>query len=316
MVAADFSLEAHAQVSDKLSVAGRALLWAARRRQRRSPFHRGAGLARTATATAYGAWRDESLRRQLLEHFDPGRLADKDVLDFGCGTGGLSLTMARESACRSVVGVDLSADRIKQARAACDDLPAAVRRRIRFVQDANDKTIALPDASVDCICCFDVVEHIPHPVHTAAEWHRILRPGGTVWIWWSPWRGPYGHHCESLIPLPWIHLIFDARTIFRVCAEVYADPAFVPRVWDLDPQTGAKRPNKWRDVDSFYPFLNGLTRPEFERTVLANGLTIRRREIHGFSGSALTRATRALAALPAIGECFVSFYVYELARPA
>ena len=90
----------------------------------------------------------------------------------------------------------------------------------------------------------------------------------------------------------------------------------MPRHWDFDPLTGAKRSNKWRSTESFYPFLNGLTRSEFEDCVRKSGLTVLRRESHGFSGSRVARVTRALIALPVVGECFVSFHVYQLRKPA
>ena len=137
-----------------------------------------------------------------------------------------------------------------------------------------------------------------------------------MWIWWSPWRGPYGHHVESLIPLPWIHLVFRPRTVFAVCAALYDDPGFVPRTWDIDPATGAKHPNKWRTTTSYEPFLNRLTRGRFERTVCGQGLTIAHRETHGFGRSRGARVMRALTRLPVFGECFASFFIYRLVKRA
>lgn len=299
-----------------LGLIERALLRIALRRQERSPFHQGEGLARTINPANYDQWRLDSLRSQLVDHFDPSALAGRDVLDFGCGSGALSRLLASEFACRSVTGIDASAKAIDRARStAVQALPDRAKAPA-FIHATDDRRIDLPDAGVDCVCCFDVLEHVPHPRETVAEWYRVLRPGGAVWIWWSPWRGPYGHHLESLIPIPWVHLLISAKSLFRVCAEVYDHPTFMPRHWDVDPDSGMKRPNKWRQSKSFYPFLNGLTASAFEKCVREGGLAIQRREARGFSGSRAARATRLLAGIPFMGECFVSYYIYQLRRPA
>jgi len=261
-------------------------------------------------------WRAASLRAQLTEHFETDQVKSRDVLDFGCGSGELSQLLVEPFGARSVIGLDLKRELLARAdekRCAAD---SDVQERLCFVLTEDEQRINLPDKSVDLICCFDVVEHILKLARTAAEWTRVLRPGGAVWIWWSPWRGPYGHHVESLLPLPWIHLICSARTIFSACAEMYDHDDFVPRIWDVDIQTGCKRPNRWRTKTHFEPFLNKLTSAQFERIILRNGLSITHRAVHGFGGSTASRATRPLLRLPILGECFVSFYTYRLAKPS
>lgn len=140
----------------------------------------------------------------------------------------------------------------------------------------------------------------------------MLRPNGSVWIWWSPWRNPWGHHLRALLPLPWIHLIFPEHVIFEACARVYESPEFIPRVWDREEQSGRFKGNKWRGQRSFSPFLNKLSRRDWEHLLHPAGFRITRRETHGFSGGGLRRAARLLARFPRFGECFVSFFIYEL----
>ncbi|MCP4592352.1 MAG: hypothetical protein GY842_16590, partial [bacterium] len=79
-----------------LGLGGWLLLRAARRANRRAAQPGSESCARTTDASAYGRWRDESLRRQLTDHFHPDRLRGKDVLDFGCGTGELSMLLAAQ----------------------------------------------------------------------------------------------------------------------------------------------------------------------------------------------------------------------------
>lgn len=304
-----------------LGIGGNLLLSASRRAWRRSAFHSGEGLRKTTDPSRYDAWRAKSLREQLTSNFDIERLHGKDVLDLGCGGGELSLELARTAACRSVTGVDIDASAVRRADSKRAGLSGPAQRRLRFSIAADDRRIDIPDASVDTICCFDVLEHVPRPTESVSEWHRVLRPGGEVWIWWSPWRGPFGHHVESLIPLPWIHLIFRPFTVFAVCAEMYDDPAFVPRAWDLVGTTARKRPNKWRTMQGYYPFLNKLSRRAFERIVRDSGLTIAERTAHAFGGAGgstgmSTLTSRLRASLAAVDDCFVSFFTYRLVKSA
>jgi len=296
------------------NLAARLLLATARWAQRRSPFHHGEGLRRTTDTAAYDRWRSDSLAVQLTDHFDPARLRSQDVLDFGSGSGELTLLVAERCKPRSVIGVDLSEEALARAERKAAERPQQVRGAVRFQLARDSRRIDLPDACVDFVLCFDVLEHVPHVDDTVSEWRRVLRPGGEVWIWWSPWRGPYGHHLESLIPLPWVHLLFRPRTIFSVCADLHDDPGFVPRHWDLDQHTGRKRLNKWRGREHFEPFLNRLTRTGFERIARRHGLLVVDRTTHGFRGSWPARATRPLTLLPGIGECFVSFFTYRLRK--
>ena len=53
--------------------------------------------------------------------------------------------------------------------------------------------IALPDASVDCIICLEVIEHCVSPFAAATELMRVLRPGGTLFLTAPFMTGYHGH---------------------------------------------------------------------------------------------------------------------------
>ena len=288
----------------------------ARLARRRSHVHHPDDIKRTTDVDHYRNWRTRELQDQLTQHFDTDRIAGLNVVDFGCGTGELCMLLAEHRPTR-ITGVDISKRAIERARSSAvrqDLRHAANPDCVRFIQSQPGEPLAIESESVELICCFDALEHLADVPSVLDEWYRMLQPGGRVWIWWSPWRGPFGHHMESLIPLPWAHLVFSERTMFRACASLYDAPDFVPRLWDRDPETGEKKPNKWRHQQRFHPFLNRLTRRAFDGYVRKAGLTIARRETHGFGGSPLRRATRCLIPVPALGECFVSFFVYELTK--
>lgn len=64
--------------------------------------------------------------------------------------------------------------------------------------------LALPIASgsVDVTMSSNVLEHVPDPEVMADEMVRVTRPGGLVYISWTPWLSPWGGHETS----PWHYL--------------------------------------------------------------------------------------------------------------
>ena len=281
------------------------------RLSRRRVLSREAGDAGENAATfdgeAYRDWRSSELRGQFESHFASAAIEGRDVLDFGCGEGDLSFLVS-ELEPRSVTGVDVDADRVDSARKRSEGFEPA--RRPEFIAASTTTTIDRPDASADLILCFDVLEHILDYPRILPEWRRVLRDDGRVFVWWVPWFHPYGHHIESLVPLPWAHVFFSDRALIRTCERVYDEPEFKPRIWDLD-DDGHKRPNKWRDLERL-PDVNRLTIARFERICRRIGLSIERRELHGFGSSGLAKLTRVFTKIPWMREYFTAYVIYEL----
>lgn len=93
------------------------------------------------------------------------------VLDVATGTG-LVLRGIRERLPElELIGTDISPGMLAQATAA---LPGA-----RWIE-ADAAALPLPDGCVDLITCVTALHIIPDVASTAAEWRRILRPGGRV----------------------------------------------------------------------------------------------------------------------------------------
>ena len=257
----------------------------------------------------YETHRAETRQREFERYFSSIDLTGLDVLDFGCGHGGLSVFLATRGV-RSLTGVDLAEDRIESAIALAKSRALPVQPR--FLLASDDRTIDLPDESIDAILCFDVLEHVMEYEAIIREWRRVLRLDGRVLIHWVPWWNPYGPHINSLVPIPWSHMLFSERVLIDTCARVYELPEFVPKCWDLDEQ-GNRKPNKWQEL-KVLPGVNRLTIRRFEKICRRVGLWFERAQIVGFGGSRTARSTRVLTHVPGLREFFTSHTVYELRR--
>ena len=121
----------------------------------------------------------------LDDHFSATEIAfvlervgkSDDVLDMGCGTGRLTLPMARQAG--SVTGMDLTAGMMAEAsrKAQADGLD------VRF-QQGDMAAMPFPDDSFDVVVCMLALMHVPPEDRgrVFAEVRRVLRPGGRLLI--------------------------------------------------------------------------------------------------------------------------------------
>ncbi len=97
-----------------------------------------------------------------------------DALDFGCGTGRLTLALAREF--ERCVGIDISAQMVEQAR----ELAPA---NCAFEVHENDDLGRFQDASFDLVMSRFVLQHMHGRAakeRYVSEFVRVLRPGGML----------------------------------------------------------------------------------------------------------------------------------------
>lgn len=123
------------------------------------------------------------LRRLVRKHFPENKGAS--ILDIGCGHGAL-IHFAREAGYRNVQGVDGSPEQVE----------AAQRLGIEGVEQGDLKEVleAWPDAALDVVVAFDVIEHFTRDelLTLVDQTRRVLKPGGR-WIIHVPnGESPFG----------------------------------------------------------------------------------------------------------------------------
>ncbi|MBA3331817.1 MAG: class I SAM-dependent methyltransferase [Actinobacteria bacterium] len=95
------------------------------------------------------------------------------IIDLGCGQGGPSFWVARETGA-ALLGIDLSSVGIARASERAGELGVADHARF---QVADLTVTRLPDASFDAAMSVDVLWAIPDKLGALREAARILKPG-------------------------------------------------------------------------------------------------------------------------------------------
>ncbi len=108
----------------------------------------------------------------LLQGLD---LTGRDVLDVGCGVGGIDLLLVRVHGARCVVGVDVE-DGLVQA-AASRAAAAALSDRLCF-RTVEPGPLPFADGSFDVVFSKDAILHIADKEAFFREVYRVLRWGG------------------------------------------------------------------------------------------------------------------------------------------
>lgn len=103
-------------------------------------------------------------------------LADKRVLDVGCGGGILAESMAVRGA--TVTGIDLGEKALSVARL---HLLESGQKAEYLLQSAEDHAAARP-GQYDVVTCMEMLEHVPDPASVVRACAKLVKPGGRVFF--------------------------------------------------------------------------------------------------------------------------------------
>jgi SAM-dependent methyltransferase len=207
-----------------------------------------ARLGGRASSEAYSLWEYRTGKSILASYASRlGTLGGKLVLDIGCGLGGKTVAYAEAGA--RVIGVDLSEKNVSQ----CFEFAHVRGVEAAFVAGDAER---LPFAAgiFDLVIANDSLEHFGNPEGALAELARVLKPGGSIILFFTPWGSPLGSHLYDYIRTPWCHLLFPEWLLRGLLERELADRH------EPDPETRAARL-----LDEYHGELNRITVRRYHR---------------------------------------------------
>ena len=109
---------------------------------------------------------------RILEGAD---LTGLEVMDIGCGIGGIDVLLARDYGAKSFTGIDIEEPLIRRCRERAARLGLSDRLSFQLVEPGP---LPCPEASFDAVFSKDAMIHIADKAALFAEVLRVLRPGG------------------------------------------------------------------------------------------------------------------------------------------
>lgn len=105
-------------------------------------------------------------------------LADKSMVDVGCGGGILADSAARQGA--KVLGIDLSTKALKVAQLHALE---AETPNVSYREVSAETLASEAPGGVDVVTCMEMLEHVPDPASVVAACATMVKPGG--WVFFS-----------------------------------------------------------------------------------------------------------------------------------
>ncbi len=134
-------------------------------------------------------------------------VADRRILDVGCGTGRWAELVVTRLPYAEVWGLDLSEKMLEHASVRASQYPG----RMHFTH-GNSQELPYEDASFDLVTCSHSFHHYPDQLRVVKEMRRVLKPSGrvmlvdgcrdTYWGWFIfdglvTWAEGHVHHCSN-----------------------------------------------------------------------------------------------------------------------
>jgi len=229
-------------------------------------------------------WTDET-SLSLLAKVYPNFLElipNKEILDFGCGDGHQSVSLAQAGAKR-VVGVDTNRAILERAKALL--ATPALREKVQFVETLSSDA----PGRFDMVISQDSMEHFSDPEAILQQMSAALKPDGKLLITFGPpWYAPYGSHMKFFTSVPWVNILFSEKTVMAVRGRFSRDGAI-----------------RYEEVESG---LNKMSVGRFERIIHDSALQI------GYRRYDCVKGLNFLAKLPFVRELFINHVSVILTR--
>jgi SAM-dependent methyltransferase len=253
------------------------------------------------SSRAYSEWEYAVGADLVRTYLEPaGDLRGKTVLDIGCGLGGKTVAYG-EGGARRVFGTDLSLEFTSSSAAYAQEKAMEFAWGF-FTADAS--SLPVQSASFDTVVANDTMEHFADPERALAEMVRVTKPGGAIWIFFTPYYSPLGSHLYDYIYIPWCHLLFTRRQLRAAVADAVA-----ARPGDFPGEDPARKADKV--MESFDRDLNRMSVRRFLKMVKHHpSLATTYKELKSPKYSVLG----ALNRLPLVRELFTGSLICRLQK--
>lgn len=114
---------------------------------------------------------------EVARILDGADLTGCEVLDIGCGLGGVDVELVRTHGARRVTGIDVEAMQVEHAAARAAREALADRLDVRLVEPGP---LPFPDGVFDAVFSKDSIVHVADKAALFAEARRVLKPGGRL----------------------------------------------------------------------------------------------------------------------------------------
>jgi len=259
-------------------------------------------------ARAYFQWEFDQAERSYSAFQPYINLKGKNVLDVGCGLGGKELFYLLKGA-RSMTGLDISQTNVQVARSCfAEREPESGQPPGLVVADAAAMPFA--DGSFDLAISTYTFEHLANPAGVLGEIHRVVKPGGEVFISFPPYFSPWGAHLTDWIHFPWCQVLFSEKALLNVARAVEETQhihSSLPDFARID-LVGAVE----------LPHVNKLTVGGFERLLEANSLQVlskTHRPVRAERARILRPVLSLATKIPLLRETFTSSVVLIGQKP-
>jgi len=125
----------------------------------------------------------------ITRHLLPTDLANRRVLEIGCGRGELIRLLAdKPERPRHIVAADFARSAVQSGKRR---IPEFFGPRVSFTV-ASIQDIPAADGVFDTVISCETIEHVVRPLEALREIHRVLRPGGRLLLTTPNYLGPMG----------------------------------------------------------------------------------------------------------------------------
>ncbi len=114
------------------------------------------------------------LRANYIDQHSP--VADKQLVDVGCGGGILAEAMAQRGAL--VTGIDMGEAPLSVAR--LHQLESGVE--VDYRHSTAEQLAEEQAGHYDIVCCLEMLEHVPEPGQVIAACAELAKPGGSLYF--------------------------------------------------------------------------------------------------------------------------------------